>query len=90
MKLAFALILAAFPAFADPQCAGHDDIKTQLAVKYGEGLRSIGLTPGGQMVETYASPDTGTWTIVVTMANGLSCILSSGGAYQEAKAGVDG
>ena len=37
---------------------------------------------GGAMVETFASLETGTWTIVVTPPEGLSCLVSSGTDFE--------
>ena len=34
------------------------------------------------MLELYASPETGTWTILVPLPNGLSCLVASGEAWE--------
>lgn len=76
------LILAATQAFAQAQCAARAQIVERLASHYGESRRSIGLGANNQVVEVYASTETGTWTILVTHPNGLSCLVASGQAYE--------
>ena len=76
------LILAATQAFAQPQCADRAQIVERLASHYGESRQSIGLGANNQVVEVFASIETGTWTILVTHPNGLSCLVASGQAYE--------
>ncbi|MYM57018.1 hypothetical protein [Thalassovita mangrovi] len=83
-----ALMLAgAAQAQSANRCAPRDQVIAQLADRYGETRQSIGLGSNNSVIEVYASGDTGTWTILATLPNGLSCLLASGQAY-EALAGV--
>ena len=34
-------------------------------------------------MEVFASPETGTWTITVTTAAGMTCLVASGQAFEE-------
>ncbi len=63
-------------------CAPRDTVVDRLADKYGETRQSIGLGANNAMVEVFASDKTGTWTITVTMATGLTCLVASGQAYE--------
>jgi hypothetical protein len=54
----------------------------RLASAYGETRQSIGLGANNQVVEVFASTETGTWTITVTTPNGLTCLVASGQAYE--------
>ena len=36
------------------------------------------------LVETFASAETGTWTITVTMPTGVTCLVASGQAFETA------
>ena len=63
-------------------CAPRDKVVERLAGKYGETRQSIGLGHNNAVMEVYASGDTGTWTITVTMANGLTCLVASGQAFE--------
>lgn len=63
---------------AQQACFSHDQVVTRLADGYGEHLESYGVTPDGVLVEIYANPDTGTWTITITRAGSFTCLVSSG------------
>ena len=53
--------------------------------------QSIGLGDNNQVVEVFASTETGTWTITVTNPNGLTCLVASGQAFEDvAKEAVPG
>ena len=55
----------------------------RLASAYGETRQSIGLGENNQIVEVFASAETGTWTITVTNPNGLTCLVASGQAFED-------
>ena len=71
------LALCLVPAFAEAQnrnCGPRDNVISTLAEKYKETRRSIGLATKGRVMEVYASEESGSWTIVVTMPNGITCV----------------
>ncbi len=70
-------------------CADRNLIVERLAKKYGETRQSAGLNQNNGMVEVFASDDTGTWTILVTMPNGMSCLMAAGKAWQGETASVE-
>ena len=75
--------LAAVSASAQgASCANRDIIVERLAAKYGETRQSAGLNQNNGMVEIFASQETGTWTILVTMPTGVSCLMAAGRAWQ--------
>lgn len=78
------LALAAHSATAQNvrNCAPRDVVVERLAEKYGESRQSVGLGANNAMVEVFAADETGTWTITVTMANGVTCLVASGQAYE--------
>lgn len=59
-------------------CAPRDKLIERLETGYGEALAAGGLQSETRVVEVYASPDTGTWTVLMTNAEGLACIMASG------------
>ncbi|MCP5037428.1 MAG: hypothetical protein GY945_07495 [Rhodobacteraceae bacterium] len=63
-------------------CAVHASVIEQLAQKYGETRQSIGLASGNQVVEVFASLETGTWTIIVTRPSGITCMVAAGQSYE--------
>ncbi|MEO9781194.1 MAG: hypothetical protein ABJH07_09130 [Sedimentitalea sp.] len=64
-------------------CAPRDAVIERLTNSYGETRQSIGLGSQGAVVETFASDDTGSWTITVTMPNGMTCLVASGQSFEE-------
>ena len=67
---------------AQQNCAARGLVIERLASAYGETRQSIGLAQNNTMVEVFASPITGTWTITVTNASGLTCLVASGQAFE--------
>ncbi len=64
-------------------CAPRDQVVARLAEKYGETRQSMGLGSNNAVMEVFASPESGSWTITVTMATGLTCLVASGQAFEE-------
>jgi hypothetical protein len=81
LLLAAILLLACLPAFAQPaQCGSRAAILRSLAVQYGEAIVGTGINHAGRLVEILTGP-TGTWTIIVTQANGPTCLVTSGDGW---------
>ncbi len=70
--------LAALPARAQANCAPRETVIERLKTGYGEGLAGGGLQSAAQIVEVWAAPETGTWTILMTRADGNTCVLATG------------
>ncbi|MEO0938178.1 MAG: hypothetical protein AAFY38_08485 [Pseudomonadota bacterium] len=64
-------------------CGPREVVVDRLADGYGETRQSMGLGANNSVVEVFASPETGTWTITVTMPNGVTCLVASGQAFEE-------
>lgn len=79
-----AMIMATQHAYAETNrnCAQRDRIVERLATTYGETRQSIGLAPNNGVVEVFASQETGTWTITVTMPTGVTCLVASGQSFE--------
>ena len=54
----------------------------RLNTRYGESRQSIGIGSNNSVVEVFASTETGTWTIVVTMPTGVACLVAAGQAFE--------
>lgn len=82
----FTLALAAMAPAAHAQdsshCAPRAMVIERLAVTYGETRRAMGLAANNTVIETFASDDSGSWTITATFANGLTCLIASGQDYE--------
>ena len=72
-------------------CGARDAIIAKLGDKYGEVRRGGGLSgPGpapdhdpGAIYEIWASEATGTWTILKTTPDGLTCVMAVGEGWQD-------
>ncbi len=83
LSLGFAgVVLATEIVRANPQCGPREMVLQTLADRYGETRRSLGLAGSTQVMELFASDDTGTWTITLTMPDGVTCMVASGQGYQ--------
>jgi len=78
------LIAAAGNAYGqtDGNCGIRAHVMERLANAYGETRQSIGLGANNQIVEIFASRETGTWTITATTPGGITCLVASGQAYE--------
>jgi len=63
-------------------CAPRQAVVERLGARYGESRQSIGIGSNNSVVEVFASTETGTWTIVVTMPTGVSCLVAAGQAFE--------
>ena len=88
MKSLFALTAAAFltlganAATAQQNCAPRAIVVDRLAEAFGESRQSIGMGPQGRVFEVFASLETRTWTIVITLPSGVTCLVASGDAFE--------
>ncbi len=72
--------LPAAAANAAPQsvCYEREDVIAHLARKYRERVAGVGLANGGGLVELLTSDGGQTWTIIVSLPNGQSCLMAAG------------
>jgi len=83
-----ALILgmaAAGPPDAQAQmaCGTRDSVVAKLGDKYGEVRRGGGLAGPTAIFEIWASEATGTWTILKTTPDGLTCVMAVGDGWRD-------
>ncbi len=85
MRILLAVPMLCLPFAAQAQqgqCGPRDAVVAHLATKYSETRRSVGLAANNTVMEVYASDDTGSWTITVTTAQGMTCLVASGQNFQ--------
>lgn len=80
--LAVLFVVLATAAPAQTQCGPHARIVQALAGKYGEAPKAVGTVSRNHLLEVYVSR-AGSWTILVTSADGTSCILASGSDWED-------
>lgn len=83
LSLAAAMTLLGQPAAAEPStCGAREAVIERLSSRYEEQPVSRGVTATGSLLEILASP-AGTWTIIVTIPNGPTCLVSSGEGWSD-------
>ncbi len=82
LGLTAALITTAPAAAQGRNCAPREVVVQRLAEKYGESRQAIGIGQQGMVMETFASAESGSWTITVTMPTGMTCLMASGQSFE--------
>ncbi len=85
LSLAAAMTLVGQPAAAEQPstCGAREALLERLSSRYEEQPVSLGVTATGSLLEVLASPS-GSWTIIVTIPNGPTCLVSSGEGWRSA------
>ena len=74
-------VLTAFPALAAPNCATNAQVQEILTVKFKEAVIFQGVHKDGKVIiRVWINPESGSWTLTGTDAEGMTCILSEGQA----------
>ena len=76
------MALIATQAQAEVYCAPRAIAVTHLTETYGEIRQSIGMEQRDLLVETWANPDTGSFTVTITGADGEMCFALTGDGYE--------
>ena len=75
--LAFGVAALAPPAYA-MTCAPRDGVVERLETQYKETLTARGLQNAEALIEVFSSAETGSYTVLISRADGISCIVSTG------------
>lgn len=70
-------------AAAQPQCNDRKQVLDLLAEKYKEAPVAAGVTNNGGLVEVLTDAKGGTWTIIVTTPQGVSCLVAAGEGWRK-------
>lgn len=65
-----------------PRCADRAQVVAQLAERWGEGRRAVGLAGNQAVLELYTSPATGTFTLIASLPDGRACMVASGDHFE--------
>ncbi|MFQ5467819.1 MAG: hypothetical protein ACE5DS_06740 [Kiloniellaceae bacterium] len=63
-------------------CERHTTVIDLLSQRYGEAPVALGVTNNGSLVEVLVDAASGTWTIIVTSPEGMSCLVLSGEGWR--------
>jgi len=81
------IALAGTASAGEPQaprqgmCGDRGQVLSTLDGGYKEHPTAMGLASNGTVVEVLSSEE-GTWTIIVTAPNGVSCLMAAGDYWQ--------
>ena len=71
------------PAAAQQTPLTRTEVVQQLSDRYSEEPVALGLASNGGVIEVFSTRDGSTWTIVLTMPNGISAVVAVGESWTE-------
>ena len=69
------------PASAQTACGDRAEILTKLAKHHSERPQAMGLSADGKVIEVLVS-STGSWSILVSHPNRLTCLVATGESWE--------
>jgi len=63
-------------------CGDGTGLIAHLQKEWGEDTAALALEDRGGLVRILRNPDTGTWSLLVTQPDGLTCLVMSGQAWE--------
>ncbi|MBT0957728.1 hypothetical protein IV417_10030 [Alphaproteobacteria bacterium KMM 3653] len=80
-------LVIATPALS-AACGKRDTVVAGLEEKFSETLTAGGMQSATAVLEVWSSAESGSFTVLLTHANGISCIVSSGTGFFRAPESV--
>ncbi len=82
--IAATLWSTALPALAaeQPTCGQRAELLRELGRQYAESPVAMGSANNGGVIELLQSRGGSSWTIIVTMPNGIACLLAAGESWK--------
>lgn len=74
----FATLASVVSVSAMPHCGDRDTVVSALGDLYGEHHVASGLQSSTGLLEIWSSGDGGSWTILLTRPDGVTCVMASG------------
>jgi hypothetical protein len=66
-------------------CTERTAILKQLSAQYSEAPVAMGLANNGGVIELLHSNDRTTWTLIITMPDGMTCPIAAGQSWESLK-----
>ena len=82
MLLGLLVLPLSLPAKAQNICTARDEVLGHFDSKYSEAPVAMGLANNGGVIEVLSSGSGNTWTIIITMPNGVTCLLAAGESWE--------
>ena len=80
--LVFGTLALAPPVQAQSICAERSIIIERLENRFHESYQGAGLQSTTSLIEIWSSGESGSWTILLSNADGTSCVIASGMNWQ--------
>jgi len=74
-------VLPVSEANAQQMCGKRTEVVQSLSADYKESTTGVGLVNNGMVIEVLTSK-TGSWTILMTRTNGVSCVVATGNSWE--------
>lgn len=71
-------------------CLPRETLVESLAAQFSESLAGGGLQSGTRLIELWRSKDSGSFTILLTRPDGISCVLATGQSWHDEPAAPEG
>ena len=71
------------PVQAQAACGPRSDVLKDLHSKYTEMPVAMGLAHNGNVLEVLAAKNRGTWSIIITKPNGITCFVTGGESWED-------
>lgn len=81
---ALTVLLIAGPAWAQQACDTRANVMNHLGQKYSETQVGVGVANNGGLVEIMTTQNGSTWTMTMTMPNGMTCLMAAGEKWEDA------
>lgn len=80
------LTATAMPAAAQSMCFSRTQAIENLKSNYGENISARGLSTDGKVMYELLTSENGSWTLLMTHADGQTCMVGSGENWTAIKA----
>lgn len=83
LAASFTTLVGSDPVRAQgPICDKRTNVMSHLARKYSELPIALGVASNGGLVELLTSEKGSTWTLIITLPNGLTCLMAAGESWE--------